>query len=168
MADKIEEVESKGPNIILIVLGTILITLLLGGGVLFALGIFDSTASISSSSEETAEQTEEIGKPRSPNVVIEEIFDDSVTLRDNSKLIFRIVAEIPKDEKQLQELQRRLSAIQNEIILHISDQNREQFTGRNKKVEILKLIRLRIEKLLRSRDIKITINELYFTKFDLQ
>ena len=90
------------------------------------------------------------------------------TLRDNSKLIFRVVAEIPKDEKQLQELQRRLSAIQNEIILHISDQNREQFTGRNKKVEILKLIRHRIDKLLRSRDIKITINELYFTKFDLQ
>ena len=168
MADKNEEVESKGPNIILIVLGTFLISLLLGGGALFAMGVFDSSASVASPSEETAEQTEEINKPRSPNVVIEEIFDDSVTLRDNSKLIFRVVAEIPKDEKQLQELQRRLSAIQNEIILHISDQNREQFTGRNKKVEILKLIRHRIDKLLRSRDIKITINELYFTKFDLQ
>ena len=55
MADKNEEVESKGPNIILIVLGTFLITLLLGGGALFAMGVFDSSASVASPSEETAD-----------------------------------------------------------------------------------------------------------------
>ena len=168
MADENEEVEKKGPNIMLVVLGTAVITLLLGGGGLFAAGVFDSSPSQEVASEATAEKNEGMSKPKSPNVEIEEIFNDSVTLKDNSKLVFRIVAEIPKEDKMKEELLRRLPALQHEIILYISSFSREEFSGRNKKVDTLNRIQSNIQKYFTTRDIKVTINALYFTKFDLQ
>ena len=168
MADENEEVEKKGPNIMLVVLGTALTTLLLGGGGLFAAGVFDSSPSEEVASEATAEKTEGLNKPKSPNVEIEEIFNDSVTLKDNSKLVFRIVAEIPKDDKMKDELVRRLPAIQNDIILYISSFSREEFSGRSKKVDTLNRIQTNTQRYFNTRDIKVTINALYFTKFDLQ
>ena len=69
MADEKEESEEKGPNIILVVIGTALVTLLLGGVALFAMGIFDSTESSSEGTVETAEKSESAVAPAYNNPI---------------------------------------------------------------------------------------------------
>ena len=168
MADENEEVEQKGPNIILIVVGTALATLLLGGGVLFGMGVFDSSPEEPEAKEETAENNAEPSKPKAPQVEIEQLFDDGVTLKDGAKLVFRLVAEIPKEEKSKNALMRNLPKIQHELILLMSDYKKVDLQGRRKKEDVLDLIKDRVEKKYKNNDSKFVINALYFTKFDVQ
>jgi len=168
MADENEEVVQKGPNIILVVVGTALVTLLLGGGGLFAMGVFDSETSAPQESEKTAENSEQLSNPKAPAVEIEKLFDDGVTLRDGSKLVFTLVAEIPKEDKSKNALIRNLPKIKHEIILLMSDYKRESMKGRSKKEDILELIMKRINKKYKTPESNFVINALYFTKFDIQ
>lgn len=168
MADENEEVEQKGPNIMLVVIGTALVTLLLGGGALFAMGVFDSGSAVAQEPEQTAEKSEGLSNPKAPAVEITDLFDDGVTLRDNTKVVFKLVAEIPKEDKSKNALIRNLPKIQHEIILLMSDYEKESLTGRSKKEDILELILKRITKKYKSPDSNFVINALYFTKFDIQ
>ena len=168
MADEKEEKEEKGPNIILVVIGTALVTLLLGGGALFAMGFFDSTELPSGGNEPTAERTEAMENPQAPQVEIESLFDDSVTLDGGSKLVFKLVAEIPKDQKAKDALLRSLPKIQHELIMHMSDYEKGDLEGRKKKEDVLEVILKNINKKYQTKESKFVINALYFTKFDVQ
>ena len=168
MADEKEETEEKGPNIILVVIGTALVTLLLGGGALFAMGTFDSTEASSGGTEETAEKSEAMDNPKAPQVEIEQIFDDSVTLDGGSKLVFRLVAEIPKDQKSKDALVRNLPKIQHELIMLMSDYEKDDLEGRSRKEDVLEIILGNINKKYKTKESNFVINALYFTKFDVQ
>tara|TARA_B100000683_G_scaffold254851_1_gene273825 strand:- start:452 stop:958 length:507 start_codon:yes stop_codon:yes gene_type:complete len=168
MADEKEESEEKGPNIILVVIGTALITLLLGGGALFAMGVFDSTESSSEGTEETAEKSESMNKPKAPQVEIETIFDDSVSLKGGAKLVFKLVAEIPEDQKSKDALVRSLPKIQHELIMHMSDYQKGDLEGRSRKEDVLELVLGIINKKYKTKESNFVINALYFTKFDVQ
>ncbi|MAA80180.1 MAG: hypothetical protein CL916_13080 [Deltaproteobacteria bacterium] len=169
MADEKDETEEKGPNVILIIIGTALVTLLLGGGVLFAMGVFDSSAQPSSTDTvETAEKSEAMDNPKAPQVEIEQIFDDSVTLDGGSKLVFRLVAEIPKEKKSKDALIRSLPKIQHELIMHMSSYEKGDLEGRSKKEDVLEVILGNINKKYKTKESNFVINALYFTKFDVQ
>ena len=168
MADEKEDKEEKGPNVILIVIGTALVTLLLGGGVLFAMGIFDSSQPSSTDTVETAERSEAMDNPQAPQVEIEQLFDDSVTLDGGSKLVFRLVAEIPKEKKSKEALVRSLPKIQHELIMHMSNYEKDQLEGRAKKEDVLEQILDTINKKYKTKESNFVINALYFTKFDVQ
>lgn len=169
MADEKEESEEKGPNIILVIIGTALVTLLLGGGVLFAMGIFDSAGSSSTEAvAETAEVSEAMNKPKAPQVEIQTIFDDSVSLRRGGKLVFKLVAEIPEEKKSKDALMRSLPKIQHELIMHMSNYQKGDLEGRSRKEDVLALVKQNIEKKYKSKESNFVINALYFTKFDVQ
>ena len=168
MADEKEDTEEKGPNVILIVIGTALITLLLGGGALFAMGFFDSAQPAASDTEETAEKSEAMDNPAAPQVEIEQLFDDSVTLDGGSKLVFRLVAEIPKEQKSKDALTRSLPKIQHELIMLMSNYEKGDLEGRSKKEDVLEIILDNINKKYKTKESNFVINALYFTKFDVQ
>ena len=168
MADEKEDKEEKGPNVILIVIGTALVTLLLGGGALFAMGIFDSSQPSSTDTVETAEKSEAMDNPQAPQVEIEQLFDDSVTLEGGSKLVFRLVAEIPKEKKSKEALVRSLPKIKHELIMHMSNYEKDDLEGRAKKEDVLEVVLDTINKKYKTKESNFVINALYFTKFDVQ
>jgi|GEM_PF-4883748 len=165
MADEAEVTENKGPNIIVVVLITMIGTLILSLGGLYATGMLGQSQTVEQSDPTTVEKSQEMSDPEAPDRVIVELFSGMITLKDNKHLSFRLVADLAKDEEP--QLTKHLEAIQNMIILYVSDMTEQNFEGRRGKMKALEEIKIRVDTIIRERKLKIKVNDLYLTKFEL-
>ena len=53
------------------------------------------------------------------------------------------------------------------IILYVSDMTEQNFEGRRGKMKALEEIKIRVDTIIRERKLKIKVNDLYLTKFEL-
>lgn len=168
MAEENEEVENKGPNIVLVVLLSVLGTALAVVAILFVLKpSFLQADSASPSTSDTAEKSEAVANPKAPTHKIIEVFDGMVRLKDGHHLNFRLVADIPNNQKQVDTFNDKKDVMQNEIIMFVSSQSEKFFVGRKGKMEALSEIRSRLNKVNNNNNINISIKALYFSKFEL-
>ena len=166
MADEAEVAEQKGPNVVVVVLLTVILTLLLSVGGLYFAGMLSTGEQASQPEQATAEKSSpEMNKPEAPDRAIVEMFSGMITLKDNKHLSFRLVAEVGKEEKEV--VEKHMEALQNMIILYTSDLSSQSFEGRRGKMKALDEIKLRVNSILRERKLKIKVNDLYLTKFEL-
>ncbi len=166
MADEAEVAENKGPSIVIVALLTAILTLLLSVGGLYFAGMLSTGEQEAQADPSTAEKSSpEMSKPDAPDRTIVEMFSGMITLKDNKHLSFRLVAEVSKEEEEV--LKKHLEALQNMIILYISDMTSQSFEGRRGKMKALEEIKIRVDSILRERKLKIKVNDLYLTKFEL-
>ena len=168
MAEENEEVEKKEPSVILIVIISILLTAVVVVGVLYALkpGFLQAAAAVSSEGD-TGEKSEAVANPKAPTHKIVEVFDGMVRLKDGHHLNFRLVADIPNVQTQIDTFNEKKDVMQNEIIMYVSNQNENFFVGRKGKMSALGEIKSRLNKVNDNNNIKVSIKALYFSKFEL-
>ena len=159
MADEAENEEAKkGLNPI--VAG--LVGLLIGAGIIAGLGfagvIFGGAATTPAVAE-AGTQSEAVINPADPKQEIESLFDETIKLSDERNLTLTIVADVPIES--LKEFQTNKQKIQHEIILLVSDKSSNDLSGRRGKMDLLNDIKVRI------KNKKLTVNELYYTKFEM-
>ncbi|MEC7985334.1 MAG: flagellar basal body-associated FliL family protein [Myxococcota bacterium] len=157
MADEAENEEAKkGLNPIVAGLAG----LLLGAGVIAGLG-FAGVLFGSATKTVVVEgsESEAITNPADPKQQIEALFDETIKLEDERNLTLTIVADVPIDS--IKEFQTNKQKIQHEIILLVSDKTSNELSGRRGKMDLLNDIKVRI------KNKKLTVNELYYTKFEM-
>ena len=167
MANENEEVEKKGPNVILVALITMILTALLVIGGLFAINPNLLGGDTEKVSQDTAEDSTAMKNPKAPSHKIVELFDGMVTIRENRHLNFRLVVDIPDEKKQEEGFTRSKEILQNEVIQYVSNQTPSKFEGSAGKQETLEELKLRFNRVKKIKKLEFSINELYFTKFEL-
>ena len=166
MANENEEVEKKGPNVILVALITMILTALVVIGGLFAINP-NLLGGEEEKVQDTAEETQAVANPKAPSHKIVELFDGMVTIRENRHLNFRLVVDIPDEKTQEENFTRSKEILQNEVIQFVSNQTPSKFEGSAGKKETLEELKIRFNQIKKIKKLDFSIYELYFTKFEL-